>query len=159
MKRDQYAFLLAACAFVATAGCDRTPAQQTNTPAQPVGAVQPPALELSASARRGTSADGTYVVRWEVVVGKIPDAEPFSIAFAVTRADGAPLAADAEVFVDAEMPQHGHGMNFVPTVERKGGDTFIAQGLLFHMPGRWVLAIDVGEDGVRERTQWEVDVE
>ena len=114
---------------------------------------------LPADARSGTSADGTYTVKWEVVGGAIPDAEPFAIAFAVTRADGKPVAADAEVFVDAEMPHHGHGMNFVPTVKRRGGDTFLGEGLLFHMPGRWVLAIDVGEDGVRERTQWFVDVE
>jgi hypothetical protein len=119
--------------------------------------VQP--VELSPSARSGISSDGTYSVRWEVVGGAIPDAEPFAIAFAVARTDGKPVSPDAVVFVDAEMPHHGHGMNFVPTVKRKGGDTFVGEGLLFHMPGRWVLAIDVGEDGVRERVQWDVDVE
>jgi hypothetical protein len=31
--------------------------------------------------------------------------------------------------------------------------------MLLHMPGRWVLALDVAEDGVLERTQWLVDVE
>jgi hypothetical protein len=162
----------AALAIVASAplGCDKAPAPQSAAPAPAPApaapASAPPAsaalgapLVLPADARSGTSADGTYTVKWEVVGGAIPDAEPFAIAFAVTRADGKPVAADAEVFVDAEMPHHGHGMNFVPTVKRRGGDTFLGEGLLFHMPGRWVLAIDVGEDGVRERTQWFVDVE
>jgi len=146
---------------LAALGCEREPTQQAAAPAPKPVSPQPatPPVELSAEARSGTSADGTYSVRWEVVGGAIPDAEPFGIAFAVTRADGRPIAADAQVFVDAEMPHHGHGMNFVPMVKRQGDDTFVAEGLLFHMPGRWVLAIDVGEDGVRERTQWIVDVE
>lgn len=134
----------------------RTPAE---TPTSSSAARLPAAIALPASARSGESADGTYAVRWEVVGGAIPDAEPFEVAFSVRRADGRPVAADAEVFVDAEMPHHGHGMSFVPSVERHADDTFVAKGLLFHMPGRWVLAIDVGEDGVRERTQWYVDVE
>jgi hypothetical protein len=135
-----------------------TPPGSTPPGSTPPGAELPP-VELSRGAQSGVSADGTYTVRWEVVGGAIPDAEPFSIAFAVTRADGKPVSPEAKVFVDAEMPHHGHGMNFVPTVKRKGGDTFVGEGLLFHMPGRWVLAIDIGEDGVRERVQWNVDVE
>jgi len=163
---------IAALAVIAGMGCDRQPSTPAPTSshaptgepaAAPTTAMEPPAelpaVELSPGAQSGVSADGTYTVRWEVVGGAIPDAEPFSIAFAVTRADGKPVAPDAQVFVDAEMPHHGHGMNFVPTVKRKGGDTFVGEGLLFHMSGRWVLAIDIGEDGVRERVQWNVDVE
>jgi len=154
--------VLAPCVVLLAQACDRAPAPPTDaTSAQspPSPRAEPPALELSAAAQSGTSADGTYTVRWEVMGGAIPDAEPFAIAFAVTRKDGKPISDGAEVFVDAEMPHHGHGMNFVPVVRRQGGDTFVGEGLLFHMPGRWVLAIDVGEDGVRERTQWIVDVE
>jgi hypothetical protein len=176
------AFSIATLAVIAGVGCDRQPSTPAPTSSQaptgepaatpptatppiatppiatPPGAELPP-VELSRGAQSGVSADGTYTVRWEVVGGAIPDAEPFSIAFAVTRADGKPVSPEAKVFVDAEMPHHGHGMNFVPTVKRKGGDTFVGEGLLFHMPGRWVLAIDIGEDGVRERVQWNVDVE
>ena len=166
MNRLVHAGALAALVVFAVPGCERDAATQSAAPAPadaPAAASPaPPApqrLVLSSGARSGTSADGTYTVKWEVVGGTIPDAEPFAIAFAVTRKDGKPVAADAEVFVDAEMPHHGHGMNFVPTVTRQGGDTFLGEGLLFHMPGRWVLAIDIGEDGIRERTQWFVDVE
>jgi hypothetical protein len=154
----------ALAAAAALSGCDKSdappPAPPSATKVTPPGKTPVlPALELSPDARSAVSADGTYTVRWEVVGGVIPDAEPFAIAFAVTRNDGKPVSRDAAAFVDAEMPHHGHGMNFVPTVTRQGGDTFLGEGLLFHMPGRWVLAIDVGEDGIRERTQWFVDVE
>jgi len=92
--------------------------------------------------------------------GSIPDAEPFSIAIEVERKDGRPLASSVSVMADAEMPHHGHGMNLVPTI-RNGprAGTFVAEGLLLHMSGRWTFAIDVEEDGLLERAQWIVDVE
>jgi hypothetical protein len=51
----------------------------------------------------------------------------------------------------------------VPEVRRAGmadgAARFVANGLLLHMSGRWVLAVDVEEDGMLERTQWHVDIE
>ncbi len=118
---------------------------------------------LSAKAIEAKSADGTYLARFEPALGEIPDAEPFAIRFGVRRADGAALASDARFIVDGEMPQHGHGMNMIPTTQRVSESSatearVLANGLLFHMPGRWVLSLDIEEDGVLERTQWFVDV-
>jgi hypothetical protein len=133
----------------------------SSDPVAPVSRTAAPArpFELTKKAREGTSADGTYVVRWEPVDGVFPDAEPFDIRCEVLRADGKPLAKDASVFVDAEMPHHGHGMNLVPTVAPAGAGKFLASGMLLHMPGKWVIAIDVEEGGIAERTQWYVDIE
>jgi hypothetical protein len=118
---------------------------------------------LPSDAREGRSADATYLIRWAPVGGAISELEPFAIAVEVRRADGAALAADAGLFADAEMPHHGHGMNLVPTVTRASDDgasaRFIASGLLLHMPGKWVFAIDVEESGILERTQWHVEIE
>lgn len=118
---------------------------------------------LGAEAREGRSADGVYRVRWAPVGGAIPELEPFAIALEVRRTDGAALSPGAVVRVDAEMPHHGHGMNLVPEVRRAGtadgAARFVANGLLLHMSGRWVLAVDVEEDGMLERTQWHVDIE
>lgn len=115
---------------------------------------------FSATSRWACSADGTYLVLWEPAGGSIPDAEPFEVLIGVARADGARLADGATVSFDAEMPHHGHGMNFTPLVERQPGEgAFIAKGALLHMPGRWVIAVDVSEGGVMERTQWYVDIE
>ena len=114
---------------------------------------------ISSEARQATSADGTYIVRWEPVGGAIPEAEPFDVRCVVGRADGAPIGGGVQVLVDAEMPHHGHGMNLVPTVTALGDGRFVASGLLLHMPGRWVFAVDVEEGGVAERAQWYVDIE
>lgn len=135
------------------------------------GATAPQAprhATVSASAPASRSADGTYAARWEPRDGVIADAEPFAACFAVRRTDGRPIADSARFIVDAEMPQHGHGMNLVPSIERMQGEVdgagggelvVVANGMLLHMPGRWVLSLDVVEDGVLERTQWFVDVE
>lgn len=68
-------------------------------------------------------------------------------------------AAGVTVEVDAAMPEHGHGMNTRPQVIREGGGVYLADGLLFHMPGYWELYVDVARGGVTERTQFEVVLE
>jgi hypothetical protein len=54
------------------------------------------------------------------------------------------------VRVDATMPEHRHGMNYRPSVVLMPTGIYRAEGMLFHMPGRWDLAFDL-VDG--ERTQ------
>jgi hypothetical protein len=53
--------------------------------------------------------------------------------------------------VDAHMPEHRHGMNYRPTVATSGEGRYRAEGLLFHMPGRWQLLFDVERGGRTER--------
>jgi len=69
-------------------------------------------------------------------------------------APGSPDAprGDLELSVDAAMPEHGHGMNRVPRIETGDGH-FRAEGLLFHMPGKWELYFDVTQGAVTERAQ------
>jgi len=133
-----------------------------SSPAPPQIAAPP--FRMSDRAIEAKSADGTYVVRWEPVGGTIPDAEPFEIRFALRRADGAAIGADARFLVDAEMPQHGHGMNLIAGTQRvaglvEGETQVLASNILLHMPGRWVLAMDIGEGGIFERVQWFIDVD
>jgi cytochrome c peroxidase len=49
--------------------------------------------------------------------------------------------------VDAQMPEHRHGMNYRPEVNKLGPGRWRAEGLLFHMPGKWQLEFVV--DGER----------
>jgi hypothetical protein len=60
-------------------------------------------------------------------------------------------AAPEALKVDAQMPEHRHGMNYRPDVKRvawseKAGQWRV-EGLMFHMPGRWQLAFEL--DGER----------
>jgi hypothetical protein len=60
--------------------------------------------------------------------------------------------------VDATMPAHKHGMNYLPTILAEGGGRFLARGLLLHMPGRWEFAFDVATDDTRETLRTNVDL-
>ena len=46
--------------------------------------------------------------------------------------------------VDAQMPDHRHGMNYRPEVKPVRDGQWRVEGMLFHMPGRWQLAFDLG---------------
>ena len=77
----------------------------------------------------------------------LPDPAPLAV--------GRPLAlqlqlcpADAQLLrVDATMPEHRHGMNYRPTVKPLGEGRWRAEGLLWHMSGRWQLRLDVRAQG------------
>src|SRR5437762_9673230 len=50
-------------------------------------------------------------------------------------------AAPETLQVDAQMPEHRHGMNYRPEVKRlasfPNARHWRVEGLMFHMPGRW----------------------
>jgi hypothetical protein len=50
-------------------------------------------------------------------------------------------------------------MNYRPTLEAKGAGRYLAEGLLFHMPGRWQLLFDVERGGRRTRLSSDVLLE
>lgn len=52
--------------------------------------------------------------------------------------------------VDATMPEHRHGMNYRPTLTPLGDGSWRAEGLMFHMAGRWELRFDVESGGLRQ---------
>lgn len=81
-----------------------------------------------------------YVVAFATTPNPIPFAEHFVVDFEVC-----PRAARAydSVRIDAAMPEHRHGMNYRPVIDRRGGNVYRAEGLLFHMRGRWEIAFDV----------------
>jgi hypothetical protein len=61
--------------------------------------------------------------------------------------------------LDAVMPEHRHGMNYRPSLTAKGNGRFVAEGFLFHMPGRWQLIFDVERGERRARLTTDVLIE
>ena len=61
--------------------------------------------------------------------------------------------------VDADMPEHRHGMNYRASVSGRGNGLYVAEGLLFHMPGRWRLLFDVERAGRTEHLEAEISLE
>jgi hypothetical protein len=57
------------------------------------------------------------------------------------------------------MPAHRHGMNYRAHVAAKGEGRYLAEGLLFHMPGRWQFAFDIERPGRVERLTHDVVVQ
>ena len=78
--------------------------------------------------------------------------EHFAVEFAV-------CPAPESVRVDAWMPEHRHGMNYRAKVSPQGDGRFLAEGLMFHMPGRWQFVFDVESGGKRQRLTKDVVVE
>ena len=44
--------------------------------------------------------------------------------------------------VDAEMPEHRHGMNYKPSFTALGDGQWRVEGMVWHMAGRWSLKVD-----------------
>ena len=70
-----------------------------------------------------------------------------------------PIGVAAGFMVDARMPEHRHGMNYRARVFRKSDGIYVAEGLLFHMPGLWQLMFDLERSGRMERLTADIDLE
>jgi hypothetical protein len=89
-----------------------------------------------------------HVLAYRSRPARIAVGEPFALDVVACSTSGAPANG---VAVDATMPEHGHGMNYRPTVRALGGGRFEAQGLMFHMPGRWSLTFEVRDAAGADR--------
>lgn len=106
------------------------------------------------------SNDGAWQVVYKPAPDPIPRGETFSIDAWVFAPESPDVPrTDVQLAVDAAMPEHGHGMNRVPKIAAKGGGRFHAEGLLFHMPGKWELYFDVTRGPLTERAQTDVHLE
>ncbi|MGQ0552636.1 MAG: hypothetical protein ACT4PU_05400 [Planctomycetota bacterium] len=131
MRRALSAFALLVCAL----GCGAPP------------------LASSVSVAR-TELEGFTTNRvFQVHLQPVPDPLPFNAPFAlIVRAQrtAAPDVAipDLELELNAIMPAHGHGMNRTPRITRQPDGSFLVEGMLFHMEGRWdlVLILRAGSD-------------
>lgn len=80
---------------------------------------------------------GAVQVAWQVEGGPAVVGRHFALVVQVCPAAGT-LSR-----VDATMPEHRHGMNYRPSLKRLADGRWRAEGLMFHMPGRWELVFDV----------------
>ena len=111
--------------------------------------------ELGDRARR--IENGHYAVVFKTMPDPIAVGSHFSVDFAVCP------QGDAEkprtVRIDAQMPEHRHGMNYRPVVVASGPGAYRADGLMFHMPGRWDLLFDVVTSAGSERLTVPLSIE
>jgi hypothetical protein len=72
----------------------------------------------------------------------------FALDLALCAKSGPP---PQRVQVDAHMPAHRHGMNYVPSVQIVTEGLYRAEGLMLHMPGRWEFLFELSADGRTDR--------
>jgi hypothetical protein len=101
---------------------------------------------------RLATAEAEIAYRWEP--GMLKVGQFFGVEVIACRAPGA--GAVHEVVLDAQMPAHGHGMNYRPTVTATGPGRFRAAGLMLHMAGTWRLTFDLVQADKRTRLTQEV---
>lgn len=93
-----------------------------------------------------------YALAWRTQPEKIEIGKHFAVELALCAKEGA--AVPQAVRVDAHMPEHRHGMNYKTTVTSSGAGKYRAEGLMFHMPGRWEYIFEIrgaGANSVVER--------
>lgn len=90
-----------------------------------------------------------HILVFRTEPAKITVGRHFAVDVVVcAKAGGA--AAD-RVKIDAHMPEHRHGMNYKASIKALGDGRFRADGLMFHMPGRWEFLFDIESKGGSER--------
>ena len=120
------------------------------------GTVAPDACELAPGVIARGRADGSGIaVVFQARPPAIEVGRHFSLEIRACADGAAPLLTR----VDADMPEHRHGMNYRPSLTATGDGRYVADGLLFHMPGRWRLSFDVEREGRRLRLTTDVLVE
>ena len=87
----------------------------------------------------------------------VPVGRHFNLDFVVCTA--AAVRADAAIQVDADMPAHRHGMNYRATVSTLSPGVYRAEGLMFHMPGRWRVIFDLPLEDRTLRLTHELEVQ
>jgi hypothetical protein len=85
-----------------------------------------------------------------VVVGA-----PFVVQLLVCANDGTRIN---RLTMDANMPAHRHGMNYVPEISPLGDGLYEGRGFLFHMPGRWEVTVSVYSDAEPSHLKFGLDV-
>ena len=85
-----------------------------------------------------------YLVLYRTQPSPLKVGQHFALEFAV-------CPAPESVRVDATMPEHKHGMNYRPTITGSGEGPYRAEGLMFHMAGKWEIVFDVRSGGKTER--------
>jgi hypothetical protein len=84
------------------------------------------------------ASEGAVRLAWRTEPATIVAGEPFVMVIK-TCPRQARLRA-----VDATMPEHRHGMNYAPSLQALGDGRWRAEGLLWHMSGRWELRFELG---------------
>jgi hypothetical protein len=114
---------------------------------KPTAAEVPSDVNMS---RIVESEDGAFRVSYMSDAEPVPVGEVHGWRLIIETAAGAPVT-DAEISIDGDMPEHGHGLPTKPRVARNlGGGVYAVEGMKFQMPGWWVVHFKISSGGVED---------
>jgi hypothetical protein len=74
----------------------------------------------------------------------------------VKTADGEPVTG-ADITVDGDMPEHGHGLPTQPEVTQEVGEgVYLIEGLKFSMPGLWVMDFHIQKNDQKDTVTFNI---
>ena len=103
--------------------------------------------------KAGEVATERYTVIYRFAPASPAVAEAFKLVGRVCPADGTEFAG--KLSANADMPQHGHGMNYQPRVSLMDEGEFVAEGFVLHMPGHWRFSFKLADGDHRETLSFE----
>jgi hypothetical protein len=117
-----------------------------------------PAFACTPRLEGGRSLESArYALAWRADPARVAVGKPFAVDVVVCPKDAA--ARIDELRVDAHMPAHRHGMNYKASVKPQGeAGRYRAEGLMFHMPGKWEFLFDVRDAKGIERLKQEAEI-
>jgi hypothetical protein len=93
------------------------------------------------------TANGLYTVSYEPSQSPIPVNVMHSWTLTVTDSNGQ-IIENADIAIDGDMPQHGHGLPTQPQVTQYLGEgKYLVEGLKFQMGGWWVMDFTITSNG------------
>lgn len=94
-----------------------------------------------------TTAQGLYRVSYTSDPNPIPINKLHTWTLHVETPEGQPVE-NAQIGIDGDMPQHGHGLPTRPEVtEYQGNGNYLVEGVKFQMGGWWVMDFTVSAGG------------
>ena len=151
--------LLVALALPATAVAAEAAKSAVAAKATVAATVADAECELKGQSVRLTSPRVDVVFRPQPAPVRI--GQHFALDILVCPRSG--VTSPASLKVDASMPEHRHGMNYQPSVQQLPSSSRVAryraEGLMFHMAGRWELVIEVRAGGYGDRLTHSIRIE
>jgi hypothetical protein len=98
-----------------------------------------------------------YWLAYRTKPAQIHVGEHFTIDLVVCPKSGQP--APESVQIDGFMPEHNHGMNYKAVVKPAAGGHYEADGLMFHMAGKWDFIFEVRGEGKADRVTHSVTLQ
>ncbi len=97
-----------------------------------------------------------YSVSYKSDTTPLPINKIISWELSVKTHDGKPVT-EADVFIDGDMPAHGHGFPTEPEVTDEIEDgVYLVEGIKFSMPGHWVVTFMIEVDGKKDTATFNV---